>query len=247
MRVNASYAVLGFALTVSGCAALSTGSEDDLDKVQKPGVAMIYMEKEEGLEANAISYFINADFIRIDDKVAPNDFILFDRKSRYIYNVIGADKTIAIITPRPVLIKPPIPISYTEEKQESGAVQSAPGLNKGYHYKFSANDVVCYNVVVAENYLSDVVSAFSEFRTVLAGEHAAALSNSSVEQWDPCDLALNIFDPLRHLQHGFPIREWNSKGYSKFLSFVQVGTTIDKSFLELPPSYTRHAFGTKPH
>lgn len=246
MRANLGWIVVLVALAVSGCAIETVAPENEVGNRSNIGVMMYYSEKEPGVEPNTIAIFVNEGFIRIDDSSMRDNFILFDRKSRYIYNVVGSDKSISLITPKPVVVKPPIPIEYTDDKQESAAVPRGSD-SRGYHYKFTANGKPCYNVVVAENYLPDVVAAFTEFRTVLAGEHATSIGNTPLEQHDACDLALNIFDPVRHLRYGFPVREWNDKGYSKFLLDVRPGMSVEKQFLVLPASYTRHAFGTKPH
>lgn len=232
-------------LGATGCAVQTVEPEAAPSDRSKIGVMIYYTENELGTETNTVGIYVNPDFMRIDDRSAPDDFILFDRKSRYIYNVISSDKSISIITPKPVMVKPPIVIDYTEEKQESAAVPRGTDTPKGYHYKFMANGKDCYNVVVAEDYLPDVVAAFTEFRTVLAGEHATVIGSMPPENQDACDLALNIFDPVRHLRYGFPVREWSNKGYSKFLMEVRSGMTVENQYLELPATYTRHAFGTK--
>ncbi len=233
-------------LGIAGCATDATRSGDVRVDQSKLGVALLYAEKEAGGAESGLKLYVNAEFFRIDDLSAPEDFILFDRKKRTIYNVVGVDKSVSIISPRPVTAAAPIPIAFTEEKHESAAVPRGAESTKGFYYKFFANGGACYNVVVAENYLPDVVKAFGEFRTVLAGEHAAGLGNLPPDRWDACDLALNIFYPVHHLQFGFPVREWNNKGYSKFLREVQINVVIDPRLLTIPADYVRHPFGTKP-
>jgi hypothetical protein len=231
-------------LFISGCATVGEREPVSQD-VTTTGVALFYVEKEPGLEASNVSMFVNENFIRIDDQTVPNDFILFDRKKRTIYNVISADKTVYAITSRPVTVVSPVTIEYTEEKQESAVMQGAQAEAKSYHYKFSANGKPCYNVVVAENFLPDVVAAMKEFREVLAGEHARSIGNVPPEQLDACDLGLNIFHATRHLDHGFPVREWDASGYTKFLRELQRHATIDPAALELPAAYKVQSFGTK--
>lgn len=230
----------------AGCATNATRSDDQAIDPSKVGVALLYAEKEEGSPESGLRLYVNAEFLRIDDLSAPDDFILFDRKKRTIYNVATAEKSVSIISPKPVTVAPPIPITLTEEKNESAAVTRGAENSKGYYYKFFANGAPCYNAVVAENYLPDVVKAFQEFRTVLAGEHATSLGNLPPDRWDACDLALNIFYPTHHLQFGFPVREWNDKGYSKFLREVQFNVLIDPALLAIPADYARYPFGTKP-
>ena len=230
----------------AGCATNATRSDDPAVDPSKVGVALLYAEKEAGSPESGLRLYVNAEFFRIDDLSAPDDYILFDRKKRTIYNVAGAEKSVSVISPKPVTVAPPIPIAFTEEKNESAAVTRGAENTKGFYYKFFANGAPCYNVVVAENYLPDAVKAFQEFRTVLAGEHATALGNLPPDRLDACDLALNIFYPAHHLQFGFPVREWNEKGYSKFLREVQFNVVIDPALLTIPADYARYPFGMKP-
>ena len=234
------------AFGIASCATDPTHSGEETIDQSKVGVSLLYAEKEADSPESGIRMYVNAEFLRIDDQSVPNDFILFDRKKRTIYNVIGADKSVSVISPMPVTVVSPIPIAFTEEKHESAAVTRGAESSKGYYYKFFANGVACYNVVVAENYLPDVVKAFGEFRTVLAGEHATALGNLPPDRLNACDLALNIFYPVRHLQFGFPVREWDDKGYSKFLRDVQTSVVIDPVMLTIPAGYARYPFGVKP-
>lgn len=234
-------------LGIVSCASEATHDDDAQVDPTKVGVSLLYAEKEPGSPENGIRFFVNTEFMRIDDLSVPNDFILFDRKKSTIYNVIAAEKSASVISLRPITAVPPIPIAVTEEKHESAAVTRGAENTKGYYYKFFANGVACYNVVVAENYLPDVVNAFKEFRTVLAGEHATSIGNLPPDRQDACDLALNIFYPAYHLQFGFPVREWNDKGYSKFLREAQHGVVIDPVMLTIPADYARYPFGVKPH
>ena len=237
--------VVAGGLGIASCAKDATrGDVPEVDP-SKVGVALLYAEKDEGNPESGLRLYVNAEFLRIDDQSAPNDFILFDRKKRTIYNVISSEKSVSVISPKPVTVTAPIPIKFTEEKHESAAVTRGAENKKGFYYKFFANGELCYNVVVAENYLPEVVTAFEEFRTVLAGEHASALGNIPPDRWDACDLALNIFYPVYHLQFGFPVREWNDKGYSKFLREVQTQVVIDPELLKIPADYARYPFGIK--
>jgi hypothetical protein len=234
------------AFGIVGCATEATNSEDAPVDPSNVGVSLLYSEKEAGSPENGLRLFVNTGFIRIDDLSAPNDFILFDRKKRTIYNVIAAEKSASVISPRPVTATAPIPIAFTEEKHASSAVTRGAENTKGYYYKFFANGAACYNVVVAEDYLPDVVNAFREFRTVLAGEHATSIGNLPPDRQDACDLALNIFYSTRHLDFGFPVREWDDKGYSKFLREAQHGVIIDPAMLTIPVGFARYPFGVKP-
>lgn len=209
------------------------------------GVALLYVENEPGADPGNVIIFVNKDIVRIDDQQFPNDFVLFDRKTRTINNVVGADKSIYVFSPNEVKDAPPIPIAYTHEKQESAAIPRGGDTSKGFHYRFFANGALCYNVVVAEDFLPEVVEALKEFRLALAGEHIRSVGRLPPEQVDACDLALNVYHPTRHLDFGFPVREWNPNGYSKFLKDIKRGVAMEPAYTHLPEGYKLYPFGQK--
>ena len=84
----------------AGCATNATRSDDPAVDPSKVGVALFYAEKEEGSPESGLRLYVNAEFLRIDDLSAPDDFILFDRKKRTIYNVATAEKSVSIISPQ---------------------------------------------------------------------------------------------------------------------------------------------------
>lgn len=208
----------------------------------EPGVYMLFSETEPGVSPYQVTIFVNHHFMHIKDNTAKdNDFILLDRDKKTIYNVVAEGKTILVIGPRDVNVDPPIKINYTEEKEESSALVKRRGGKNALHYRFLANNQACYNVVVVEDYLPDVVRAFQEFRQILAGEHAKTIDAIPSDMLDPCDLAINIFEPTRHLQHGFPVREWDEKGYQRFLVDVRENVTPPEGMMSLPVDYTQYS------
>ena len=128
--------VVAGGLGIASCAKDATrGEEPEVDQF-KAGVALTYAEKEEGNPESAVRLYVNAEFIRIDEQSAPNDFILFDRKKRTIYNVITSEKSVSVISPKPVTVAAPIPIKFTEEKLESAAVTRGAEHKKGFYSSF---------------------------------------------------------------------------------------------------------------
>ncbi len=245
MRTIISGIVAAFAMLLSSCATLDDTATGEPPANENLGVALLYQETEPGVDPSMVSVFVNKKFIRIDDQQYPNDFILFDRQTRTINNVVSADQAVYVIGPHAVSEAPPIAINYTEDKQESAAIGRGSDTAKGFHYRFFANGNLCYNVVVAENFLPDVVAALKEFRQTLAGEHIRSVGRLPEEQIDACDLALNVFYPTRHLDFGFPVREWDPSGYSKFLKDVKQGVAVDPGYTHLPDGYKEYPFGQK--
>jgi len=220
------------------CTTTGGGMQSDQSK---PGDLFVFSEKSSGSVPALIRIFINEDFLRIDDDTTPDDYILFDRKNKIINNVVADGKTIFVIKYKKLDVKPPIEINYEHVKKESGAVTNQSNGKKAFYYKFTANGKPCYNVVVMEDYMPLAVAAFKEFRLVLAGEHSKTMSRIPGQEYDACDLALNIFESTRHLQYGFPVREWDSSGYQRFLVDVKRNIVVSDELLTLPQEYKSYS------
>ncbi|MDH5328007.1 MAG: hypothetical protein OEZ68_00050 [Gammaproteobacteria bacterium] len=169
------------------------------------------------------------------------DFLMFDRQSQTIYSVTSDDQTVFVIKAKPVAGEPPMALENVEVSQPSSAmpkIQNMPAT----HYRYDVNGKHCYDVVsLPENFLPDVRQALVEYRTVLAGEHAAGLANSPKDQLQACDLSINIFHPVKHLQHGVPIREWDRKGKQRFMVDFREKWLADMSRFDLPQGYQHYS------
>jgi hypothetical protein len=207
----------------------------------KPGTVLIALEREQGMkESFTTRIFANPDFMHISDSRSPADYILFNRAEQTIYSVNNDDRTILVIHKKPVTIQPPIEIDYEEESQPSSAIPKIEG-QQATHYRFTANGKHCYDaVVLPEDYMPEMWSAMREFRLVLAGEHASTVDRMPRDSLDACDLALNVFDPVKHLDHGIPIREWDRNGYQRFVKDYRKNITVPTSIFKLPADFRRY-------
>lgn len=222
------------AVALAACSSMNEGA----GKPTNVGTVLLFSETQPGTtEAAPVRMFINDYFIRIDESGTPGDFILFDRKAGSIRNVVAENKTIFVIEKKPVKVSAPIDIEYTVEKQASSALMKRRDAMKAFHYRHLANGKSCYSTVSIKEYLPDAVQAFREFRRVLAGEHSKTMSNIPGEEYDACDLALNIFHAEKHLDHGFPVREWDERGYQRFLVDVHENVQIPAEMLQIPEGY----------
>ena len=169
------------------------------------------------------------------------DFMLFDRATQTIYSVNSANQTIFEIKPKAIDIQPPIAIDYTETSQPSSAIPKIQHM-QATHYRYDANGEHCYDAVTMPlEFLPVVVEAMKEFRLVLAGEHASTLDNIPNDMQDACDLAVNVFHAAKHYEHGLPIREWDRKGYQRFLKDYKTAVFMDPKEYELPEGYKRYS------
>ncbi len=246
---------LGVLLWLSACATGgSSGGESAggknlqsiSDDQKNVGTLLIFSEREAGSTPFTIRIFINSKYMHMSDSLSPADFVLFNRAERTIYNVTRDEKSILVIRDRPHNVKPPIEIKYEEESQPSSAIPKIDG-RQATHYRFFANGKRCYDaVVLGGDFMPDVVSALREFRQVLANEHASTVNNMPREMMDACDMAVNVFYATKHMNHGLPIREWNTKGYQRFLKDYRENLAAPDSTFELPKDYEQYTMSDAP-
>jgi hypothetical protein len=243
------------ALGLSACApkpltkeelAAQAKAEAEAEKArqEEPGVLLMLVEREAGSpQSFNTRLFVNKSYMHISDDRSPSDYILFDRRKQTIYNVTSGDKTIFVIRPKPVDIEPPIEIKYEEESQPSSAIPKIDG-NQASHYRIMVNGEHCYDtVVLPEDFMPEVLGAMREFRQVLAGEHATTVNTMPRDVMDACDLAINVFEPTRHMSHGLPIREWDRNGYQRFLKDYRTNVAAPEGMLTLPDDFRRYSVG----
>jgi len=199
---------------------------------------LYYRISEPGVDPYLSRWLITDQFVRIDEGDAADNFILFDRTKRTVYSVVHGDRTVLDIPYRAIDKKP-----ARELKQESRIVSDnkIPSIDgkKPLFRELCVNNTLCYSTVSLENLLPDAVKAMAEYRRVMAGEHAKTLDNTPVEMQQPCELALDIFNPLWSLEKGLPIQEWDTQGKTQALLNYKVSEGVDSALFKLPDEY-RH-------
>lgn len=206
------------------------------------GIALLYVETEAGTQRPYTTrIFVNRLFMHISDSRSPTDYILFDRKKQVIYSVNAEDETVFEIHKKALTIEPPITLDYVEISQPSSAIPKIEGRS-ATHFSYTANGKKCYDAVVAhETFMPDVRKAMTNFRSILAAEHASTLGGTPVDMLDACDLAVNVFETNRHYAVGLPIREWGNGGYQRFLKDYQFGLRVLQKVLTLPENYRHYS------
>lgn len=236
--------VLLLVILLNACASMETGTEGSKAKEEQLSVFMVFSEREEaGTPLFRSRMYVNDKYLYINDDRFPDDFVLFDRNKQTIYSVTHANKTIFVIKPKEVKGAPPIAITYESESQPSSAIPKVSGRT-ATHYRYNANGKHCYDAVTLEKtFLPGVVKAIKEYRQVLAGEHASTVHSMPLDTHDACDLAINIYYATKHLDTGLPLREWDQRGFLKFMVDYRVNFKFDESKLKLPEGYQEFSVG----
>ena len=234
-------------LILSACATtdVSQNSAQPAEMDDEYGVLMTFSERERaGTAVFKSVMFVNNKYLYLSDDNFPGDFVLFDRKKKTIFSVTRANQTVFVIKPKGVTGEPPIKITYEEESQPSSAIPKVSG-RIATHYRYNANGTHCYDAVTLEKtFLPGVVAAMKEYRTVLAGEHASTVHKMPVDTHNACDLAVNIYHATKHLETGLPLREWDQKGYLKFMVDYKMNFKMDPKQLEIPAEFKEFSVGS---
>jgi hypothetical protein len=244
-----THVLLVAALLMSGCSETETTSGKNADKSmpspapakpvpapQVKGSILLYGEEETGVDPYQVTVYVTDNFIRFEDDPRVNSFVLYDRKQRVIYSVSAENASILTIHHQPVEKLPPFEGKLAEMKMDTESPQVA-----GYpsaHYQYRLNDQVCMNVFSVDNLMDNVTQAYQEYRETLATEQAAALTVLPMETQDPCELVLNVYEPLRTLAQGLSIMEWNDHGFRRSLLDYKEDTLIDAAKFELPEGFS---------
>ncbi len=210
-----------------------TNSSGTVSKVAK----IIFAEEEKGIDPYNVRLIVSDDFLRFDDGELSSGYILYNRKTKIIYNINDDDKTIMEIHPKRKSVVSPIKLKNKDVKV--AALNDAPKIANSIpiKYDFYTNKNLCFGIVSVENLLPTATKALQEFQQALADDSTYTLDNIPADMHDACALSMNTFSAARHLKYGFPIQAWTPKGYSRSLiSFDEDFKDSDKLFI-LPVQY----------
>ena len=202
-----------------------------------PAAVLYFVEREPGVEPYRTRMIVTAGFLRMDEGQDSQDFLLFDRADGSIYNVSSAEKQVLVIRPRPVELKSPA--KFTHRVVTDAAAFPAIEGRKVTHYELLTNEKRCYDLYAAEGLLPGAIVALREYRLILAGQQALTAAVTPPEMQSPCDLANNVFLPVRHLEHGFPVRLADMTGRTMELVDYKTDFRATADMLRLPAEYKR--------
>jgi len=231
-------------LLISSCDNKNQSKDNQSQKLQTNNINNVdtitkieFIEEEKGIDPYKVRLIVSRAFLRFDDGISSNGFILYNRKNKTIYNVNDDDKTIMAIAPQRKAVISPIKLRNKNKKITE--LTDAPKINNTVpiKYDFLTNGTLCFGIVAVNGLLPMATKALREFQQALADDSTYTLDNIPADMQDACALSMNTFASTRHLKFGFPIQFWNPKGYSRSLvSFDQDFKNNEKLFI-LPEQY----------
>ncbi len=209
-----------------GCDGAVPNVNKDLPE-EKPEAALveaqvfIFQEWEKGIDAYQTRVIVTSDFLRMDDGIDAGGFLLFDRKSKNLSSLSHDDQTVLRMKRKPVKVEKPEGMLFSARENDASDMPSMGG-KEPVHTTLLTNGEACYDVVSVPGMQPDAVEAMREYLLTLAGEQAQNIYKTPEEFRAPCLMSNLIHYPVGHLEFGFPLREWDYKGYGRAL--VEVST-----------------------
>lgn len=187
-----------------------------------------YLDQDPGTAAYPTRILVNTKFMRMDSGKDTGDFILMDRHSGAIYNVIQSEKNIYRYNPHPVKLAKPTPWKIQEQ------VKQLPGDTR--KFTLGVNGKPCMEITATQKLLPDVVSALATYRQTLTWVESLTWQRTPPEMRDQCDLLQHVFDIPQTLQYGLPIQELYANGRSRRYVSNSVRAS-QPSLFQLPSTY----------
>jgi len=201
-------------------------------------MSFTYEEKESGTDAVNVRYLVNESFLRIDNGVLEDDFLLFDRKNKTIYNVNQQDQSILVIRPHKWL-EPKFTFSVKEHKKILADAPEVAG-KKIIDYSKVADNELCHRLQIIPDVYHKELKAFIEYQDVLSGQQVRILHNTPTDMHSPCLLVDQVYNAGSYYQIGLPIQEFHSRGYVKRLIDYR-HIKIKKQWFALPEGFKRYS------
>ena len=208
----------------------------------KPGgptaTVLRFIELEGGVTPVNTRMLVSAEMLRIDDGEQSDGYILFDRRTRTIYSVSHASRSVFVVKPKSVTLTAPSPFVHrvVAESSKLPAIAGHP-IVQAVHI---TNGKVCAEVFAAKGLLPDAVAALRAYAEAQAGEQAESEVAKPADLQSDCDLAEHVFTPGRHLDHGFPVRlNRPASGHTRQLGDYREGVPVSPSQFEVPAAYRK--------
>ncbi len=220
--------ILLITLSIFGC------GKDQPPEQQAP-LVLHFMEQEKGVEPYPVRMIVTANFMRMDEGNATDDYLLLNRKESAVYSInhesqsyyqFNAGKFPSIAATKPKIVK---------TRNDTSDMPNFQDI-KPVHITYSTGDESCYDVISVPGLNQQAVDAMREYLTIMSRQHAKSLDRTPVELQQKCMLVNFIFEPTQHLENGFPLREWDFRGYSRSLIDFE-NKSIDEKLFSIPENY----------
>lgn len=174
-------------------------------------------------------YLVSDDFLRMDFGRDRDDYVLYDRHSKRIFNVTHDARQVLVIDAAPVSY--PLPKEWSVREH---TLQRSEGKRR---FEISVNGETCMRVMAMERFLPEVNAALGEFAQALAATQADTFRATPPEMQQSCELMRYVLEPTRLYQFGLPVDEVHHDGLSRRMLNSATDVKPRPGLFDVPPGY----------
>lgn len=200
---------------------------------------LVYKVWERGIDPYISRILVTPEYVRMDEGNPDGAYTLFDRQQEIIYSVSTDDRSVLVVNPGNVGIKPQVALLFSEKRSPDSQAPKVAGITP-VDIELMANGELCAKISVLPGLMEQALEGLRELKQVLARAQAATLAGRPDELQTPCDLATHIHAPTRALDYGLPIQE-QSGGQGQVLQDFSAKHPVDAGLFEIPQGYARMA------
>ena len=187
-----------------------------------------YKDADPGTAAYTTRILVTPDYMRMDTGDDNGDFVLLNRASGELLNIIRGEQRAYRYKTLAVKVKKPQVWKVTQSVK-----QLAPGTHR---ITWMVNGKVCGQITAATNLLPDTAKSIQQYWEALAPSQAATWQRTPVEMRDECDLARYVLEIPSLFKYGLPIEDLASDGRSRRYESSSMAP-LQRDLFTVPNSY----------
>lgn len=189
-----------------------------------------YQDADPGTAAYRTRILVTPDYLRMDTGSDNGDFVLLDRASGELLNVIRSEQRAYRYESKKIRLSKPQPWKITQTVK-----RLAPTTRQ---FTWAVNGKTCGQVTAAATLLPDTAKALQQYWKALAPSQVQTWQRTPPEMRDECDLARYVLEIPRLFQYGLPLEDIASDGRTRrYESSRQLPMQAD--LFVVPGSYQR--------
>lgn len=194
------------------------------------GMSEVTYMDQEGQGGGYVTRYLETErYLRMDFGRDRDDFVLYDRAQKRVYNVLHDRRQIMVIDAEPVNISAPKDWKVKDDVLDANEAKTRVDLQ--------VNGRVCSRLTASQRFLPEMRQALQEFTEAMVATQAATYVATPADQRDPCDLARLILEPQRWFKYGLAMDELRDDGFSRRLLSYSAGLALRPAVFELPADY----------